>query len=188
MTDTSGTIIDTAATLVGKGLVTASTPLSGDGTVKASGGTLELGSDLSSSTTAFDVDTVSGSVLRIDGSVGALVTLGFLGSSGVLELADVSGGVLQGFNGKIAGLNVGASATTASNEINIQAPATKAVLSGSTITVFNGASECRNTRTQLRANPGRICCGALPMPRSAALTCSSATSHPPRRPHWSSHQ
>ena len=58
----------------------------------------------------------------------------------MLELADVAGGVLQGFSGKIAGLNVGASATTATNEINIQALATKAVLSGSTITVLNGAT------------------------------------------------
>ncbi len=154
LTDTSGTVIDTAATLVGKGLVTASTPLSGDGTVEASGGTLELGSDLSSSTTAFDVDTASGSVLRIDGSVGAPVTLGFLGSSGVLELADVSGGLLQGFNGKIAGLNVGASATTASNEINIQAAATKAVLSGSTITVFNGATSVATLALSSAPTPG----------------------------------
>lgn len=154
LTDTSGTIIDTAATLVGKGLVTASTPLSGDGTVKASGGTLELGSDLSTSTTTFDVDTANGSILRIDGSVGAVVTLGFLGASGVLELADVSGGVLQGFNGKIAGLNVGPSATTASNEINIQAPVTKAVLSGSTITVFNGASSVATLALSAAPTPG----------------------------------
>ena len=46
LTDTSGLVIDTAATLIGKGLITAGTTLSGDGAVKASGGTLELGSNL----------------------------------------------------------------------------------------------------------------------------------------------
>ena len=46
LTDTSGIIIDTAATLSGKGLVTAGTALSGVGIVKASGGTLELAADL----------------------------------------------------------------------------------------------------------------------------------------------
>ena len=139
---TSGIVIDTAATLVGKGLITAGTTLWGDGIVKASGGTLELGSNLTAIafTTSFQIDSVNGSVLRIDGTVDPLVTVAFLGSSGVLELMDVAGGVLQGFSGRIAGLNVGASATTATNEINIQAPITKAVLSGSTITVLNGAT------------------------------------------------
>ena len=79
-------------------------------------------------------------MLKIDGAVGALSTVGFLGASGVIELADVAGGALQGFNGKIAGLNVGISPTTPTNAVNIQAAATSAVLSGSTITVFNGAA------------------------------------------------
>src|SRR4029077_13198562 len=113
--------------LIGKGLITADTALSGDGTVMASGGTLELGSNLTALLpTVFDVDTVAGSVLKIDGTVAPGVTLGFLGATGALELADIFGGVLQGFNGTIAGLNVGASATVATNEINIQAPITKA--------------------------------------------------------------
>src|SRR4029077_19450307 len=56
LTDTAGIIIDTGATLTGKGLVTADTTLSGVGIVKASGGTLELGGNLTSSTTLFDVD------------------------------------------------------------------------------------------------------------------------------------
>ena len=71
---------------------------------KANGGTLKLGSDLTAIalTTSFQIDSVNGSVLRIDGAVDPLVTVAFLGSSGVLELMDVAGGLLQGFNGKIA--------------------------------------------------------------------------------------
>ena len=108
LTDTAGLVIDTAATLIGKGLITAGTTLSGDGTVKASGGTLELGSDLTAATlsTSFQIDSVNGSVLRIDGAVEPQVTLDFLGDTGVLELMDVVGGVLQGFDGRIAGFGV----------------------------------------------------------------------------------
>jgi hypothetical protein len=54
--------------------------------VKASGGTLELGSDLTSTTTAFDIDSAGGSALKIDGAVTLGTTLTFLGTSGVLEL------------------------------------------------------------------------------------------------------
>jgi large repetitive protein len=165
LTDTSGIVIDTGATLIGTGLITAGTALSGDGTVKASGGTLELGSDLSALTpTVFDIDTVAGSVLKVDGAVATGVTLGFLGATGALELADVVGGVLQGFSGKIAGLNVGASATTATNEINIQTPITKAVLTGSTITVLNGATTV-----------GTLALSAAPVHGAYAVVRSDAT-------------
>jgi Ca2+-binding RTX toxin-like protein len=140
LSDSSGLIIDTAATLTGKGLITASTAVSGDGVVKASGGVLELCSNLTASTTTFGVDTVAGSVLRVDGAVGALTTLRFLGGSGVIELADIAGGILQGFSGRIAGLGVSGNAGVPTNAIDLQATATKAVLNGSTITVFNGAS------------------------------------------------
>ena len=108
--------------------------------MKASGGTLELGAGLTATTMAFDVDTVAGSVLRVDGAVAPGVTLSFLGSSGALELADVVGGVLQGFGGTIAGLNVGPVSTSPTNELNIQAPITKAVVAGSTLTLLNGAT------------------------------------------------
>jgi Ca2+-binding RTX toxin-like protein len=138
--DTSGIVIDTAATLIGRGFVPVGTPLSGDGTVKASGGILRLGSALTTPNTNFAVDSVAGSVLRIGATVASLVTTTFIGSSGALELANVSGGVVQGFNGTIAGLNVGASATGPTNSINIQASVTKALLTGSTITAFNGST------------------------------------------------
>ena len=140
LTDVSGIGLNAPAVLVGKGTVTAGTVLSGDGTVKASGGTLELGAGLTATTMAFDVDTVAGSVLRVDGAVAPGVTLSFLGSSGTLELADVVGGVLQGFGGTIAGLNVGPVSTSPTNELNVQAPITKAVVAGSTLTLLNGAT------------------------------------------------
>ncbi|HEY0422974.1 MAG TPA: Ig-like domain-containing protein [Rhodopila sp.] len=140
LADTAGIVIDTAATLTGFGLVAAGTTLSGDGIIKASGGMLELASDLTASTTLFDVDNVAGSVLKVDGAVASVATLSFLGATGALELADVTAGVLQGFSGKIAGLNVGASATIPTNAINIQAVVSKAVLAGSTLTIFNGST------------------------------------------------
>ena len=49
-------------------------------------------SDLTAAGMAFDVDTATGSVLRVDGAVAPGVTLSFLGTSGVLELAD---GIIQ---------------------------------------------------------------------------------------------
>ena len=142
LSDTAGIIIDTAATLTGRGLVSAGTALTGDGAIRASGGVLELANDLTAAAfgTGFGVDTVAGSVLKVDGAVASAVTIGFLGASGVLELADVVGGALQGFSGHVAGLNVGASASVATNRINIQAAASSAVLSGTTLTVFNGAT------------------------------------------------
>ncbi len=99
---------------------------------------LELGSALTTANTSFDIDSAAGSVLKIDGAVASLIALGFRGSSGALELANVSGGLVQGFNGTIAGLNVGASATVPTNKVDIRAGLTRAVLSGSTITAFNG--------------------------------------------------
>ncbi|MEA2790189.1 MAG: large repetitive protein, partial [Acetobacteraceae bacterium] len=140
LTDTSGIVIGAGATLTGNGRITAGTAVSGSGVVKASGGTLELGNDLTSTAIAFDIDAVSGSVLRLDGAVASAETLTFLGNSGTLELADVSAGVVQGFNGKIAGLSVGPSATVPTNAINIQTAVTGAVLSGSTLTIVNGST------------------------------------------------
>lgn len=141
LADATGLIVDTGATLAGQGLVTAGTPLSGDGAVIARGGVLELAQDLTSAlTTTFSVDSAPGSTLKLDGAVAAATTVGFLGASGILELADVAGGALQGFGGRIAGLNVGASAAAPTNAVNVQATITRAVLAGNAITLFNGAA------------------------------------------------
>jgi hypothetical protein len=108
LTDASGINVGSGAVLTGHGTIAPGTVLSGTGMVKASGGILDLRSDVTSLSTAFDIDAAGGSVLKIDGAVASGSTVTFLGASGALELADVSGGVLQGFNGTIAGLNVSA--------------------------------------------------------------------------------
>jgi Hint domain len=114
--------------------------VSGAGTVIASGGVLELVSNVTSTSTTFDIDSVNGSVLKVDGTTASNVTFTFLGGTGILELADVSGGMLQGFSGRIAGLTV-SSTSTPTNDIDIPvAAATDALISGSTLTVLNGAT------------------------------------------------
>ena len=110
------------------------------GTVEASGGVLDLNGNLVSSSTAFDVAAASGSVLEISGTVASGDTLTLLGASGAIELTDVSGGIVQGFAGTIKGLNVGTSTTVPTNEIDINATVTKAVLSGNTITVSDSTT------------------------------------------------
>jgi hypothetical protein len=58
-------------------------------------------------------------VLQIDGTVAAGNAVRFLGDAGTLELTNFSSGVLQGFSGTIAGLNVGSSPTVPTNEIDL---------------------------------------------------------------------
>ncbi len=133
------TIID------GTGMLSANGAVSGGGTIAATGGlfilsgtgsiagggVLDLASNVTSASTSYDIDAVSGSVLEL---------AAFLGSLGTLELADIAGGLVQGFNGTIAGLSIGSSGTVPTNAVNIQAPITSASLSGSQITVLNGTT------------------------------------------------
>ncbi|MCW3475507.1 hypothetical protein OL599_13060 [Rhodovastum sp. RN2-1] len=79
-------------------------------------------------------------VLDFAADVGSGVQVAFQGPTGVLELADIVGGVVRQFGGTIAGLNAGASITIPTNAINIQTTVTGAVLSGNTITVSNNAT------------------------------------------------
>jgi len=142
------TIID------GTGMLSANGAVSGGGTIAATGGlfilsgtgsiagggVLDLASNVTSASTSYDIDAVSGSVLELAGTAAAGTTVAFLGSLGTLELADIAGGLVQGFNGTIAGLSIGSSGTVPTNAVNIQAPITSASLSGSQITVLNGTT------------------------------------------------
>ena len=134
LTDTAGITVGSGATLIGFGKVTG--VIAGSGAVRADGGVLNLLSNITSTGTTFQIDPVSGSVLKLSGAATTGGTFTFAGSAGVLELADEIQFIPQ-FNGTVAGLNVGASATVPTNKINLQSAATKAVLSGNTITVSN---------------------------------------------------
>jgi hypothetical protein len=56
---------------------------------------------------AFDIANSSASVLRLDGTVAGGDTFTFLGTAGTLRLtgATVTGGLLGGFGGTVAGRN-----------------------------------------------------------------------------------
>src|SRR5262249_58548269 len=78
LTDASGLTVGNGATLIGRGTIAANTALSGSGTgtVRASGGTLDILGTVNSGL-ALQVDTTSGSDLKIDGTAvsAAAITL-----------------------------------------------------------------------------------------------------------------
>jgi hypothetical protein len=112
---TTGGLKD-SGTLIGSGTVKGT--ISGTGIIEASAGTLDLtGNITASSGLTFDVFGSATSVLQIDGTVGGSNTFTFLGNSGhILE----NNGIANKFTTTIAGLNVGASATTPTNYIDFK--------------------------------------------------------------------
>ena len=98
LTDASGMTLGIGATLSGKGTVSA--PVSGGGTITASGGTLEFQSAVDGSTaSAFQIANVSGADLQFDGSVGTASvhpTISFNGANGLLDLSHTTLGNFQG--------------------------------------------------------------------------------------------
>ena len=106
LTDASGVTLGGGATLSGKGTVSA--PLSGGGTITASGGTLEFKSAIdSSSASTFQIANVAGADLQFDGNVGTASihpTISFSGANGLLDLSHTS---LGNFLGIIANFAAG---------------------------------------------------------------------------------
>ncbi|MGH9548015.1 MAG: DUF4347 domain-containing protein, partial [Terriglobales bacterium] len=98
LTDPSGMTLGGGATLSGKGTVSA--PLSGGGTITASGGILEFQSAVDSSTAStFKIANVAGADLQFDGTVGTASihpTISFNGANGLLDLSHTSLGNFQG--------------------------------------------------------------------------------------------
>lgn len=132
----SGGISD-AGTITGYGILQGA--ISGGGSVVASGGTLSLNTAVTSSSAHFLIANSTSSVLRLNGSVAAAATIGFTGTSGVLELRDLTtGGSVDSlnFSGTVSGMAVGTSATAPTDIINVQgATAVAAHLSASTLTI-----------------------------------------------------
>jgi hypothetical protein len=95
LTDISGTgiAISNGASLTGKGTVagTVAAPLSGSGTIKAGGGTLDLKTTVSSGP-SLQIDTTAGSDLKIDGTATAAGAIAINNANQTLEIG--SGGAL----------------------------------------------------------------------------------------------
>jgi hypothetical protein len=114
-----GTLVSTASItdngiIVGSGKLAGA--LTGNGIVRASGGTLDLASAITANApVTFQIDATSGSVLELDGLLSVGNSFHFLGASGSLLWNQP----ILGFSAGIEGLNVGTSGTTPTNFIDI---------------------------------------------------------------------
>jgi hypothetical protein len=91
----------------------------GAGTMVATGGTLDVTSNINGGTNSFQV--ASGSTLKFDGTVAAGEKVTFLASSGTLQINDgnsISGGIYDGFAGTVVDLIAGSSTTTPTNAVD----------------------------------------------------------------------
>lgn len=138
-----GLSIANNGTVKGAGTLKGALTGFGSGVVRASGGTLELTSNIAgSSGLIYTIGTVAGSVLQIDGSVGSINAFTFAsGSTGALEINNSSS---NQFNGTVSGLTEetgGASTVSGSDYINIQQlPVTSVEVTGTSGNVFNGTA------------------------------------------------
>ena len=111
--------ISNAGTISGFGTLTGA--ISGAGEILAIGGILDVANNIGATVPGFQI--ASGSTLKIDGTVAATSDdFTFQSPSGTLELdngAGVSGSLVDAFSGTIAGLNVGTSTSTPTNEIYV---------------------------------------------------------------------
>jgi hypothetical protein len=124
--------IDAGGSLVGFGSISGS--VRGAGVYEGSGGNLrflENVDGVGGASTGFEIGTGSGDGLQFDGTVAAGTTITFLGNGGLLNLSDVSGNVLQGFNATVAGLAAGNDPTTPTNGIFLSGLTTSNINSGS---------------------------------------------------------
>jgi fibronectin-binding autotransporter adhesin len=125
----NGISLSAGTSLSGSG--TLSGTIAGAGKYEASGGTLRLESAVLASATGLEIANASASILRLDSTVASGAEITFLGGAGTLDLTDISGNVLQGFGGTIAGLTVSTSLTP-TNQIDLAGLA-KANISAATL-------------------------------------------------------
>ena len=120
---TNGITLASGTTLVCSGTCTLIGTIAGAGAYQASGGTLRIESAVLASATGLQITNNSASILELDSTVASGATITFeigLGTRfGTLDLTDISGNLLVGFNGTIAGLAVGSSATVPTNQIDL---------------------------------------------------------------------
>jgi len=118
---TNGLSVASGSTISGVGTLIGT--IAGAGKYQALGGTLRLESAVLSSATGLQIAN-SASILELDSTVASGAAITFAGAAGTLDLTDISGNLLQGFSGTIAGLNVGTSATVPTNQIDLAGLAT----------------------------------------------------------------
>ncbi|WP_296713372.1 Hint domain-containing protein [Rhodoblastus sp.] len=136
LTDTTGFAIGAGAKIIGTGTVTG--PISGSGTITASGGNLTLTGSITSSGTAASLVVGNGSTLTLTstygiGTSGAAPTLTFQGT----------GDVFQAVNAQYYAISLGTiSGFAAGDLIKIHSIGTGDTLtySGNTITIHNGGT------------------------------------------------
>jgi hypothetical protein len=151
-----GTLADSAGfqlnggTISGAGAITGGT-IDGTGIVEALGGQLDLSlATIGGDATGLEVANDGSSTLVVDNAAsGAVVS--FLGGSGTLRVLHIND-----FFATIAGLNVGTSGTVATNEVDLAdvGTITRSVISGDTITFYNGASVVAALHLSAPIGPG----------------------------------
>jgi hypothetical protein len=137
-----GTLADTAGfqldggTVSGIGAITGGT-IDGTGVVEALGGQLDLSqATIGGDATGLEIANDGSSTLVVDNAAsGAVVT--FLGGSGTLRVLHIND-----FFATISALQIGSSGTTPTNQIDLAdvGTITRSVISGSTVTFYNGLS------------------------------------------------
>jgi hypothetical protein len=126
---TNGLSVSAGGVIFGVGTLIGT--IAGAGIYDASGGTLRLESAVLATATGLSVDNGGTDVLRLDSTVAAGAVITFFSNTGTLDLTDISGNLLQGFGGTIAGLNVGTSATVPTNQIDLAGLATANITAAS---------------------------------------------------------
>ena len=117
-------VIDEESLIQGFGTISGT--LGGLGVVDAQGGTLDVAATLSNVGTGFEIE--NGAVLKIDQAVLFASDFSFQGATGQLDIAST-------FNGIIAGMRVGSSATTPTTSIDVHGSIVSGTLSGTTLTL-----------------------------------------------------
>ncbi len=129
LSTTGGISLSGGASLNGTGTLAGT--IAGAGTYQASGGTLHIESAVLASATGLQIANDGAAILELDSTVASGAAITFAGAAGTLDLTDISGNLLQGFSGTIAGLNVGNSATVPTNQIDLAGLATANITAAS---------------------------------------------------------
>ncbi|HXA24531.1 MAG TPA: Hint domain-containing protein, partial [Acetobacteraceae bacterium] len=124
LTDAAGVSVGKGAKLLGKGVVVG--PISGGGTIEATGGLLNIGGNLTNGM-VLQADSVASSVLELGGTISTSTSFTYLNTGGVFNgTLQLDAGALVSFgtNGVISGMNVAiGSGTTPTDVLDLRSVA-----------------------------------------------------------------
>ena len=124
LTDAAGVSVGKGAKLLGKGVVVG--PISGGGTIEATGGLLTIGGNLTNGM-VLQADSVASSVLELGGTISTSTSFTYLNTGGVFNgTLQLDAGALVSFgtNGVISGMNVAiGSGTTPTDVLDLRSVA-----------------------------------------------------------------